>query len=167
MRILMVASEAVPFAKTGGLADVVGALPRALVGLGHDVDVVMPRYRGILGGERRMPLPVALGRQIEEAGVYETTADGVRTVFIDHPAYYDRDFLYGASGHDYPDNPERFAFLAQAALNWAASAAQPYDVFHAHDWQAGLVPVLASRMVRTRASLSRVATVFTIHNLAY
>jgi len=167
MRILMVASEAVPFAKTGGLADVVGALPRALVGLGHDVDVVMPRYRGILGGERRMPLPVALGRQIEEAGVYETSADGVRTVFIDHPAYFDRDYLYGAGGHDYPDNPERFAFLAQAALNWAASTAQPYDVFHAHDWQAGLVSVLAGQMFRTHASLTRVPTVFTIHNLAY
>ena len=167
MRILMVASEAVPFAKTGGLADVVGALPRALVRLGHDVDVVMPRYRGILAGEPHMSLPVALGGQVEQAAVYTTTADGVRTVFIDHPAYYDRDYLYGAGGHDYPDNPERFAFLAQAALNWAASAAQPYDVFHAHDWQAGLVPVLASRMFRTHASLTRVQTVFTIHNLAY
>ena len=167
MRILMVASEAVPFAKTGGLADVVGALPRALVRLGHDVDVVMPRYRGITAGDPDRSLPVALGGQVEQADVYTTTADGVRTVFIDHPPYYDRDYLYGAGGHDYPDNPERFAFLAQAALNWAGAAAQPYDVFHAHDWQAGLVPVLASRMFRTHASLTRVPTVFTIHNLAY
>ena len=167
MRILMIASEAVPFAKTGGLADVIGALPRALARLGHAVDVVMPRYRGLTAGERRMTLPVALGRQVEEAGVYETSAAGVRTVFIDHPAYFDRDYLYGAAGHDYPDNPERFAFLAQAALNWAASTAQPYDVFHAHDWQAGLVPVLAGQMFRTHTSLSRVPTVFTIHNLAY
>src|SRR5687767_6615426 len=100
MRILMVASEAVPFAKTGGLADVVGALPRALVRLGHDVDVVMPRYRGITAGERETPVAVALGRQVEQAGVYTTSTDGVRTVFIDHPAYYDRDYLYGAGGHD-------------------------------------------------------------------
>ena len=96
-----------------------------------------------------------------------TVEDGVRTVFIDHPLYYDRDYLYGAGGHDYPDNPERFAFLAQAALNWAAAAEQPYDVIHAHDWQAGLVPVLAAQMFRTHASLTRVPTVFTIHNLAY
>src|SRR5688500_13522351 len=156
MRILMVASEAVPFAKTGGLADVVGALPRALVRLGHDVDVVMPRYRGIPAGEPHPTLPVALGAQVEQATVYTTTADGVRTVFIDHPAYYDRDFLYGAGGHDYPDNPERFAFLAQAALNWAGSSAQPYDVFHAHDRPAGLVPVLAGPLFRAQAWLTRV-----------
>jgi starch synthase len=167
MRVLMVASEAVPFAKTGGLADVLGALPRALVRLGHDVDVVMPRYRGITAGQPGGLLDVALGRQRETAGVYTTRDDGVRTVFIDHPAYFDRDYLYGAGGHDYPDNPERFAFLAQAALNWAAAGGDAYDVFHAHDWQAGLVPVLAGQMFRTQASLTRVPTVFTIHNLAY
>jgi starch synthase len=167
MRILMVASEAIPFAKTGGLADVVGALPRALVRLGHDVDVVMPRYRGITAGELDKPLTVALGRQIGEAAVYTAVNNGVRTAFIDQPAYYDRDYLYGAGGHDYPDNPERFAFLAQAALNWAAGNGQAYDAFHAHDWQAGLVPVLAGQMFRTQASPTRVPTVFTIHNLAY
>ena len=66
----------------------------------------------------------------------------VRTVFVDYPPYFDRDFLYGTAGQDYPDNPERFAFLAVAALEWAASTARPFDVVHAHDWQAGLVPVL-------------------------
>jgi starch synthase len=167
MRVMMVASEAVPFAKTGGLADVLGALPRALVRLGHDVDVVMPRYRGITAGTPAAPVDVALGRQVEPAAVYTSVDDGVRTVFIDHPAYFDRDYLYGASGHDYPDNPERFAFLAQAALNWAAASGEVHDVFHAHDWQAGLVPVLAGRMFRTQALLTRVPTVFTIHNLAY
>jgi starch synthase len=167
MRILMVASEAVPFAKTGGLADVIGALPRALVRLGHDVDVVMPRYRGITAGDLAGQLSVAIGSELHQATVHAIVDDGVRTVFIDHPAFYDRDYLYGAGGHDYPDNPERFAFLAQAALNWAASTAQPYDVFHAHDWQAGLVSVLAGQRFRAHASLTRVPTVFTIHNLAY
>jgi starch synthase len=138
MRILMVASEAAPFAKTGGLADVVGALPRALAQLGHSVDVVIPRYRGITVGE------------VEDAGV--------RFVFIDNPAYYDRDYLYGPSSGDYPDNAARFTFLAREAIAWAAQSGIRHDVVHAHDWQAGLVPVLLRQTV---------PTVFTIHNLAY
>ena len=117
----MVASEAVPFAKTGGLADVVGALPKALVRLGHLVDVAMPRYRGITAGEVERTLKVSLGGQVADASCYLTSNEGVRMVFVDHPAYFDRDYLYGAPGHDYPDNPERFAFLCQAALDWAVA----------------------------------------------
>ena len=162
----MVSSEALPFAKTGGLADVVGALPRALVRLGHEVDVVMPRYRGI-GGEHVGRISVALGTQITDSDVYATVADGVRTVFIDHRAYYDRDYLYGTAGRDYADNPERFAYLCQAALNWAISTGRAYDIVHGHDWQAGLVPVILGQMFRTHASLNRLPSVFTIHNLAY
>jgi starch synthase len=145
MRILMVASEVLPFAKTGGLADVLGALPRALARLGHHVDLVMPRYRGVPQGE--------------------VISDGVRTTFIEHPAYFDRDYLYGTGGHDYADNAERFTFFARAALEWAAT--QPrYDVIHAHDWQTGLVPVLL-RTTYGNHPLGRVPAVFTIHNLAY
>jgi starch synthase len=162
----MVASEALPFAKTGGLADVVGALPRALTRLGHDVDVVIPRYRGI-EGERIGQVTVSLGGQVVDSDVYAVVVDGVRTVFIDHPAYFDREYLYGTAGRDYADNPERFAFLCQAALNWAVSTGLRYDVVHGHDWQAGLVPVLLTRMFRTHASLTRLPSVFTIHNLAY
>ena len=167
MRVLMVASEAVPFAKTGGLADVIGALPRALAGLGHEVDVVMPRYRGIDAGIADRALTVALGNLVSDARCYVVTEGLVRTVFIDHPGYFDRDHLYGANGHDYVDNPERFAFLCQAALNWAAESGSPYDVVHGHDWQAGLVPVLLGRMAKSTPPLRRLATVFTIHNLAY
>ena len=167
MRVLMVASEAVPFAKTGGLADVIGALPRALAGLGHEVDVVMPRYRGIEAGTSESVLTVSLGNLVSDARCYVATEGRVRTVFIDHAGYFDRDHLYGANGHDYVDNPERFAFLCQAALNWAAESRTPYDVVHGHDWQAGLVPVLLARMARSTPSLRRLGTVFTIHNLAY
>ena len=163
----MVASEAVPFAKTGGLADVIGALPRALAALGHEVDVVMPRYRGIEAGASERVITVALGNLASDARCYVTAGERSRTIFIDHPGYFDRDHLYGANGHDYVDNPERFAFLCQAALNWAAESSIPYDVVHAHDWQAGLIPVIHGRMVKTSPSLSRLATVFTIHNLAY
>ena len=116
MRILMVASEAAPFAKTGGLADVVAALPRALVRLGHSVDVVIQRYRGIAAGEPIWRVAGPLGRQVANATVYAVADAGVRTVFVDHAGYFDRDYLYGAVGHDYPDNPERFAFLSRAAL---------------------------------------------------
>src|SRR5687768_1272927 len=163
----MVASEAVPFAKTGGLADVIGALPRALAGLGHEVDVVMPRYRGIEAGSPERVITVALGNLVSDARCYVAAGERVRTIFIDHPGYFDRDHLYGANGHDYVDNPERFAFLCQAALNWAAESRTPYDVVHGHDWQAGLVPVLLARMAKSTPSLRRLATVFTIHNLAY
>jgi starch synthase len=167
MRILMVASEAVPFATTGGLGDVAEALPRALVRLGHEVDVVTPRYRGITAGELTRRILVALGGQVMESDFYTVVVDGVRTVFVDHPGYFDRDYLYGAADHDYADNAERFTFLCQAALNWAVSNAQRYDVVHAHDWQTGLIPVLLAQMFRSHTSLTRVPTVFTIHNLAY
>ncbi|HXH25816.1 MAG TPA: glycogen/starch synthase, partial [Vicinamibacterales bacterium] len=164
MRVLMIASEASPFSKTGGLGDVLGALPRALARLGHVVDVVVPRYRGTTAGERVGALRVALGRQVADASVWTARLDGVRAVFIEHPPYYDREHLYGAGGRDYADNPERFACLCQAALEWAAAAGWPHDVIHAHDWQAGLTPVLLAR----QAPLPRrVPVVFTIHNLAY
>jgi starch synthase len=163
----MVASEMLPHAKSGGLADVLSGLARALGRLGHDVDVVMPRYRGIAVGPRLTSITVRMGGQSIDAEVFASVEGRVRTIFIDHPTYYDRDFLYGASGHDYADNPERFAFLCTAALRWAFSSGLRHDIVHAHDWQAGLVPVLLGRMVREQSSLERVPAVFTIHNLAY
>ena len=162
----MVVSEAVPFAKTGGLAEVAGALPRALVRLGHDVDVVMPRYRGIAAGSIARRLPVAVGANATDVDFHAVATDGVRTIFVDHPAYYDREYLYGVAERDYADNPERFAFLSRAALSWAL-AEPPYDVVHAHDWQAGLVPVLIGQMFRRGTLPARLPAIFTIHNLAY
>src|SRR5436190_13677774 len=173
MRILMVASEAVPFAKTGGLADVLGSLPRALARLGHQVDLVMPYYRGISAGDPVGRLRVQLVGEVTDVAVYAVAEQGVRTLFIDHPAYFDRDYLYGTGGHDYPDNPDRFTFLARAALEWAAGRVvgihppAAYDVIHGHDWQAGLIPVLLRRLPAGDAVLARTPTVFTIHNLAY
>jgi starch synthase len=166
MRILTVASEAVPFAKTGGLADVIGALPTALARLGHHVDVVMPRYRGITAGENAGRLTVRLGGQVTDADILIAGAGPVRTIFVDHPQYFDRDFLYGTAGQDYPDNPERYAFLALAALEWAASQPVRFDVVHAHDWQAGLVPMLL-HTGRAATTLGPLPSLFTIHNLAY
>src|SRR6185503_3902106 len=159
----------------------------------HDVDVVMPRYRGITAGKESGLVTVRLGGQVADARVWingdrgpegsaphpETSAPPhetsgaagrvrgrVRTIFVDYPPYYDRDYLYGTAGQDYPDNPERFAFLAAAALEWAASVADRFDVLHGHDWQAGLAPMLL-RTGRGPLKLSALPAVFTIHNLAY
>ena len=156
MRILMVASEAAPFAKTGGLADVIMALPRALVRLGHAVDVILPWYRGVPEGNRAGVVTVMDGSASRETRIDSVTSHGVRTLFVEHPAYFDRDHLYGPGGVDYPDNAARFAFLSRAALAWADQGIHSYDLIHAHDWQAGLIPVL-----------HRGPVVFTIHNLAY
>ena len=163
----MGAPEAAPFAHSGGLADVMSALPRALVGLGHEVDVFMPRYRGTAGPEPLRRLSVSLGAETTDADVHGLVVDGVRMLFLEHAAYYDRDYLYGVAERDYADNPERFAFLCQAAVSWATAGDRPYDIIHAHDWQAGLVPVLLGRTFRAHASARRIPTVFTIHNLAY
>ena len=166
MRILMVASEALPFAKTGGLGDVLAALPHALAQLGHHVDVVIPRYRGVSAGTPAVRITVPLGGVVATAEVSTTIVEGVRFVLLDHPGYFDRESLYGTGGQDYADNAERFAFLSRGALEWAAT--QPrYDVIHAHDWQTGLVPVYLRREFATHPVLGGVPSVFTIHNLAY
>jgi starch synthase len=149
------------------LADVIGALPRALARLGHEVDVLMPRYRGIDAGEPlKGALAVPVAGSAYAARLSAVRADGVRTIFVAHPAYFDRDSLYGPGGTDYPDNAERFAFLARAAVEWASRNGR-YDIIHGHDWQAGLVPVLLATDPGKGEPLRGVGTVFTIHNLAY
>ena len=166
MRILMVASEVAPFAKTGGLADVLGALPQALSRLGHDVEVVMPRYRGVTAGDRVGRITVRLGDRQLDAGVFAVSDAGVRFVFIDQPSYFDREGIYGQGGRDYADSPERFAFLGHAALRWSMLTGARYDVVHGHDWQAGALAALIGTP-GTAHALARVPMVFTIHNLAY
>jgi starch synthase len=162
----MVASEAAPFAKTGGLADVASSLPLALAKLGHTVDLVVPRYRGISAGERIARLAVPDVDGTVDVDIYAVAKGGVRFVFVDHEPYYDREHLYGSNNDDYPDNAARFALLARAALLWGAAAAEPYAVVHAHDWQGGLVPVLLRRE-SPGGALGDAAAIFTIHNLAY
>jgi starch synthase len=166
--VLLVGSEVLPFAKTGGLADVLAGLPLALGRLGHDVTLVMPRYRGIDAGVPAGRMPVTLSGAPPEADVWEhQIAPNVRITFIDCPRLYDRDTLYGEGNDDYADNPRRFAFLALAALQYAARQSSPPDVIHAHDWQCGLVPVYLRVRAGSFERLASTATVFTIHNLAY
>jgi starch synthase len=164
----MVTSEAVPFAKTGGLGDVAGALPLALARAGQDVTVVLPRYRGTVGGTEleRTLVPMA-GRTFDVRYVEHSLGDRVRAVLVDCPELYDRPHLYGAGNTDYPDNALRFAVLSRAALEFAARPDRAPDVVHAHDWQAGLTSVYLDTLFADRATLSAAGRVFTIHNLAY
>ena len=111
-------------------------------------------------------MPASGSRVIPDRGSSPQRRGRVRTIFIEQPDYFDRDFLYGTSGQDYPDNPERFAFLAHAALDGPRRHQKRFDVVHAHDWQAGLVPVLL-RTGRAPSALAGLPAVFTIHNLAY
>ena len=168
MRILLVASEVVPWAKTGGLGDVLSALPKTLRQLGQDVSVVLPRYRGIEAGRRRMAsLTVPLGDRLRFCPVYETTRRQVRCFFIDYPPYYDRDGLYQAGRRDYPDNAERFALLSLAALELAKRSASPPDVIHCHDWHTALIPAYLKTIYAADPFFHRTRTLLTIHNLAY
>lgn len=154
----MVASEAHPFSKTGGLADVASALPRALGALGHEVILVTPRYcsgAGVKVGR----VGAGAGDLWLEADLYDAPlGDNARALLVDCPPLYDRSGIYGEFNQDYADNAARFAFLSLVALEIARRADRPFSVLHGHDWQAGLMPVYAQR---------RLPCVFTIHNLAF
>ena len=165
--ILMVGSEALPFSKTGGLADVLGALPLALGKLGHRVTLVTPKYRGVPAqGTLRTIQVSSLGATSETTLIEQPLAEGVRAVLVDRPELYDRESIYGAGG-DYPDNPRRFAFLCRAALDYAVQSGETFDILHAHDWQAGLAPVYLRTRYAHEPRVSGMTSIFTIHNLAY
>ena len=166
--VLMIGSEAVPFAKTGGLADVLGALPPALARLGWDVTVALPRYRGVTAGALIERVPVSVGGYTREVGLFEAPmADGARALLVDCADLYDRESLYEADGKEYPDNARRFAVLVRAALELAGRRGQRPSIVHAHDWQAGLAPVYLSTLFAKHPVLGGTPTVFTIHNIAY
>ncbi len=169
MRVLMVASEAAPYAKTGGLGDVVGALPRALAARGVEAAVVVPRYRSIsISRAQRVyhDLPIRLGRSLHRVDIYSNRERGFPCFLVDCPPLYDRDGLYGANGQDFPDNHQRFALLAQAALGIVRHLFRPH-VLHCHDWQAALVPVYMRHLFSTDPTFFGLRTLFTIHNLGY
>ncbi|MEI8256252.1 MAG: glycogen synthase GlgA [Deltaproteobacteria bacterium] len=169
--VLFVASECAPFAKAGGLGDVVGALPAALAAQGHDVRIVIPRYNTIsTEGMRRheTALGVPLGGGEAWAGVYETRLPGsdVPVYMLDHLSLFGRGYLYDPPNGYASDNLARFAFLSRGALQLCKMLGWYPDVFHVHDWPASLVPVYLNTVER-HGPLGRAATVLTIHNLAH
>jgi len=177
LKILFVASEAVPFAKTGGLADVAGALPRELTRLGHKVRLVLPRYGSIDGAAHglkewgRLAVPTASG--VVSAVVEEGHLPGsdVQVFTIGHAPLFDRQGLYGEAGADYPDNLERFAFFCRATMELllAFSKVSKWtpDVLHAHDWQAALSVVYLKSLYAKRPEFKKLGSVLTVHNLGY
>lgn len=171
VKILLVSSEVAPFAKTGGLADVAGALPKALRQLGHDVRIVMPAYRGVLS---RFPfavtgisIQVPVGGFTEQADVLQGEIAGVPVYLLDHPAYFNREGLYGSAAGDFPDNAERFGFFCHAALELCKWLDFVPDVIHGNDWQCGLLPVFLRTTYRADPFFAATGTLFTIHNLGY
>jgi starch synthase len=166
MRIAHLASEVVPFSKTGGLADVVGALPAALAALGHDLTVVAPGHRQALSEE----LPGKPTGEVEVLGYRATLRiveqRGVRFVLLDCPPLFVRPALYALPDGDFPDNAFRYSFFARAALA-ALTRLGGIDIVHAHDWQAALAPLLLANDEDTRTALPDAKSVLTIHNLAY
>ncbi|MEZ5400038.1 MAG: glycogen synthase GlgA [Bryobacteraceae bacterium] len=168
-RILMASSEAAPFAKTGGLADVLGALPGALNRLGNEAAVVLPRYRSIsLDQARRVydDMPLALGSGTISCSIWRQDRSGVPFFFVDCPRLYDREGLYSAYGHDFADNHIRFAALSLAALG-VLRHLFPAEVLHLHDWQSALAAAYLRTRFRLDPHLMGTKIVFTIHNLEH
>jgi starch synthase len=167
LKVLVCASEVVPFAKTGGLADVAGALPKALAALGHDVRVAMPRYSAIDGKKLKLapmgaPFRVSLGANTEVSVFVSDAIPGVKTYLIDSPKHFDRKSLYGDA-----DDGDRFALFSRAVLEFLRKSDWKPQVIHANDWQTGLMPVYLKSSYRDDPTLSPIATLYTIHNLAY
>jgi len=172
MRVVMAASEVVPYAKTGGLADVLGALPLALRRLGVDVAIIMPAY-GLIPRARfslrrtDWVLQVPVSRQTVSAGVLHAELDsGVPVYLIEADPYFARPGLYGTAAGDYLDNAERFAFFSRAIPALLEQLGRP-DILHCHDWQTALAPVFLRADPARYPQLAGLRTVMTIHNLAY
>lgn len=172
MKVAFLASEVIPYAKTGGLADVAGALPKFLAGLGAEVRVLMPLYREVR--KKGLPLePVLTGARLDmggrdlDYGVRSLKADGVTFLFLDRPEFFDREALYGTPAGDFPDNGERFAFFCRAALETLRATGFAPDVLHGHDWQSALTFAYLKTVYAADPFFTRTRTLFTIHNLAY
>lgn len=174
MKIMMVSAECVPFAKTGGLADAVSALAGSLSEMGHDVKIVMPRYykidrKKLTPLEGPLGVPVGMGQEWTE--VYTAPLPGfpkVSVYFLDHEQCFGRDGVYGTRAEpDFYDNPYRFSLLAHGAFQVCNKLQWYPDIVHAHDWSAGLVPVLLKYVCRHQPAFKNTASVYTIHNMGY
>ncbi len=174
MRVILASSEVFPYSKTGGLADVAGALPKAIARTGCDISVVTPRYTGVGGasgdviagdtGHRvldDLQIPFAGGHKY--ASVWLDHLDGAPVYFIDNDEYFGRGYIYGYGDFD----AERFAFFSRAVIELAKRLGAPPDIIHANDWQTGFIPAYLATTYANDRFFRRTATLFTIHNLAY
>jgi starch synthase len=168
VKILFISSEGLPYSKTGGLADVVEALPRALQASGHEVAVLLPRYHGNkITSTLVSSVSTQLGDKMRFPAIGEgTPVMGVRYFFVDDPAFFDRAHLYGDKAGDYPDNAERFAEFSRVAIEFTKRVWLP-DVIHCHDWQSAMVPLLLRTQHANDPVVRSLPVVLTIHNLGY
>ena len=171
MRILLASSEVAPFAKTGGLADVAGALPKALAASGLAVEVLLPRYRMTKPGRvlpefKSLTIPLSSGfkfASVQDGG----EANGVHHYLVDCPEYFDREGIYQENGQDYPDNHLRFAAFSLACLEFVKRSGTPPDIIHCHDWQTALLPIYLRNLYQGDGFFAKTSVIFTIHNLGY
>ncbi|MDC4203608.1 MAG: glycogen synthase GlgA [Candidatus Manganitrophus sp.] len=172
LNIMMAASEAAPYAKTGGLADVVGALSKALAARGASVSVFLPFYSQI--DQSRFPLKstgqtiaVPVSGRLETGEIFSHELAGVQYYFIKNDPYFNRPGLYGTNEGDYTDNAARFVFFSRAVLESAKTLDLRPQIVHSHDWHTGLIPVYLKTAYASEPSFQETATLFTIHNLGY
>ncbi|MEK6571928.1 MAG: glycogen/starch synthase, partial [Bacteroidota bacterium] len=180
LNILFVSSEVEPFAKTGGLADVSGALPQAIKDLGHEIRIIMPKYRSV--GQRKLRLhevlrlkkiEVPIGQEVEKGSVKSciltNTRAKIQVYFLDNESLFDRSGLYGNSDShkDYADNDKRFIFFCRGVLETLKRLGWQPDIIHCNDWQTGLIPAYLKTLYRSDPFFARVKTIFTVHNMAY
>jgi starch synthase len=160
MKIAMCASEVVPFAKTGGLADVAGALPLALESLGQEVIICLPFYKAVQQAKCRI-------QKLKEGISYTVIGQGIKVYFIEQEPYFNREGLYGDKNGDYPDNLDRFSFYCRRALDLLKEINYRPDIIHVHDWQASLLPVYLKNLYAADNFYKNIKTVLTIHNIGY
>jgi starch synthase len=173
MNILFASSEVVPFARTGGLADVSAALPAALERLGQNVVVVVPAYKSVFKSGfnlkdtgSRFPVPVGNKTVLAKIWKGKIPESDVPVYFVQQDDYFDRNELYTENGYDYSDNCERFVFFCRAVMEMISVMNFKVDILHSNDWQTGILPALQSILYQTKPAYERLATVHTIHNLA-
>ena len=174
VNVLFASSEAVPFAKTGGLADVSGSLPVALRQHGVDTSLFLPAYRCVYQSGQPIErtgiyFDIPIGSKLVSGHLLRSTLPGsdVPVYLVDQPQYYDREGLYNEQGRDYNDNCERYVFFCRAVVEAIRLLDLPVDVIHANDWQTGLIPALLATEYHSADRYRSMTTLFTIHNMAY
>ncbi|MBI5749823.1 MAG: glycogen synthase, partial [Nitrospinae bacterium] len=173
MKIVFVSSEVAPFSKTGGLADVAAALPKALERLGHKVYIITPKYKvidekklGLVSTGRHIEAPVSNKRVRAEILCGKTGKD-INVYFIKNDEYYYRNYIYSTPQGDYLDNAERFVFFSKSVLEAINILNLQPDIIHCHDWQTGLVPLFLKTHFKDYPNFNKIKTILTIHNLGY
>jgi starch synthase len=172
MKVLIASPEIFPFVKTGGLADVTGALPKALKKLGAEVRVILPKHKGIEDHKfpmqyRNLKISSQISQSVVEAEIVESHYDGVTAYLVEKDEYYYRDYLYSTPDGDYLDNAERFIFFSKSILEAIKATGFVPDVLHCNDWETALAPVFLKTIYKDDPILRNLPTVFTIHNLGY